>query len=525
MASKLLDQYGRPVEDALLREEIASAQIAGLRTVWQDPVATTLMPSTLAALLHDAELGEATAYLTLAEEMEEREPHYSSVMRVRKLAVSSLPVAIESPSDDPEDVKITDEVRELFARPSAGELISDLLDAIGKGYSVCEIMWERSLSRWEPREYIWRDPRFFRFDRVEGRELRMLTLNAPPAAADDLHAMLDPASVPLAPYKFVVHRPRMKSGLQIRGGLARLAAASYLCKSFTLRDWMAFAEVYGMPLRIGKYGPQATDKDIRTLINAVANLGTDAAAVIPQSMTLELVAAASSAGGEALFEKLATWLDHQTSKAVLGQTMTSDSGHSSGLAQAKVHDEVRNDIRADDAVKLATTLDRDLIRAYVDLNHGPRKRYPSASFSIEEPEDLVSLAKALPPFLDRGLKVEASAIRDKFKLAEPAPDAELLTAASSPAPAPAGNRLALHRSGPAADQLDEMEDEALDGWQKLADPVLEPVKALVQRARSMKELKAGLAQLAGQLDTSALADQLARYMFEAHMLGDATDQD
>ena len=68
--------------------------------------------------------------------------------------------------------------------------------------------------------------------------------------------------------------------------------------------------------------------------------------------------------------RLAEWLDRQTSKAVLGQTMTTDDG--SSQAQATVHNEVRHDILKSDARQLANTLNRDLIQPYVDLNFGPQ---------------------------------------------------------------------------------------------------------------------------------------------------------
>ena len=43
-----------------------------------------------------------------------------------------------------------------------------------------------------------------------------------------------------------------------------------------------------------------------------------------------------------------------------------------------MHDEVRGDILRSDARQLADTLNRDLVRPFIDLNHGPRERdkYP-----------------------------------------------------------------------------------------------------------------------------------------------------
>ena len=31
----------------------------------------------------------------------------------------------------------------------------------------------------------------------------------------------------------------------------------YLLKNYHLKDWVSFAEIYGLPLRLGKYAPGA----------------------------------------------------------------------------------------------------------------------------------------------------------------------------------------------------------------------------------------------------------------------------
>ena len=62
-----------------------------------------------------------------------------------------------------------------------------------------------------------------------------------------------------------------------------------------------------------------------------------------------------------LYERLARYCDEQISKAVLGQTLTSDSGGGS-YAQSKTHNEVRHDLTVADCKALASTLRRDLIR-------------------------------------------------------------------------------------------------------------------------------------------------------------------
>jgi len=404
MAALLYGPDGRPVKTQELTREVAAPSLTGIRNVWHESVSTGLTPRKLAGMLRLAREGDITGYLTLAEEMEEREAHYRAVLSTRKLALAGLePVVRAANEDDQKAVTITADVRDLVESPAFSDLIFDLTDALAKGYSVVEIDWRTGSDRWTPRRYLWRDPRFFKFDEVTGSILRVLD--------DD-----DETGMPLPPYKFLTFIPKFKSGVPIRGGLAMLAAWSYVFKSYAVKDWLAFVEAYGLPLRLGKYGPGSSQDDIDTLVQAVANIGTDSAAVIPESMKIEFVKG-SAPGGDRIFTALVTWIDQQVSKAVLGQTMTTDSGSSE--AQSRVHDEVRKDILRSDARQLATVINRDLVRPYVDLNYGPQKHYPVFALPVNEKEDTAGLVANVAQLLPAGLSVSTAEMRSKLGLREP----------------------------------------------------------------------------------------------------------
>lgn len=526
----LLDAYGRPVQVRALTQEQAAPSLTSVRNVWQASVANGLTPTRVASMIAAMEANDPLDYLTVAEEMEERDLHYASVLRTRKLAVAGLGLVVEAPTDKRADVKITDFVTEVLSGPEVKPMLIDLLDGLGKGFSVCEIMWDRTSARWVPEEYKWRDPRFFQFDREQGAELR---LRDNENTSDGL---------PLQPYKFIQHRPRLKTGLTIRSGLARLALVMYLIKSYTVKDWLAFVEVFGMPLRLGKFAEGASQDQKEQLLRAVANLGTDAAAIIPSAMEIEFVE--SKVGTNIPFEALAEWCDAQVSKGVLGQTATTQ-GTPGRLGSDDAQHEVREDIRDHDAEQLCATLMRDLVRPLVDLNFGPKegRLYPRLCLREEESEDLKLLSEALVPFIDRGLRVEASVIRDKFGIAEPAEGAEVLSAkASAPAfgadgtgdptgngeePAPVdpeqARRLMLAREA-AEDEIDSVTASVVKDWRKVLGPLLDPVLELVRTAQSYDELQERLAELTDTLPVETFVQSLATATFEARGLGDATDK-
>lgn len=117
--SKIVDQYGRPIQYDKLTEELAAARTTGIRQVWHQSVASGLTPGRLAAILQGAAEGNAHDYLTLAEEMEERDLHYASVLGTRKLAISGLAIRVEAASDDAEDVRRADQLKEIVDSPSS----------------------------------------------------------------------------------------------------------------------------------------------------------------------------------------------------------------------------------------------------------------------------------------------------------------------------------------------------------------------------------------------------------------------
>ncbi|HAN6512587.1 TPA: DUF935 family protein, partial [Escherichia coli] len=199
-------------------------------------IASGLNPGRLAGILRNAADGITRDFFILAEEMEERDLHYASVLRTRKLTVAGIEPVVVAASDDDADVQLADAIRALMEAPQIPELMFDLLDGLGKGVAVCEILWNTHKNHWMPRDYEWVDPRFLKAEKTTLRQFRLLTDDEP----------VD--GVPLTPGKFIVHQPRLKSGLPLRNGLARLVAVMYMLKSFTVRDWWAFAEKFGIPV-------------------------------------------------------------------------------------------------------------------------------------------------------------------------------------------------------------------------------------------------------------------------------------
>jgi phage gp29-like protein len=547
---ELIDANGNPLfkktanAAASLAMEQARASLTGVRQAWgHESVVAGMTPVRLASIMRRANTGDAHDYLVLAEEMEEREPHYASVLATRKLAVRGLRPVVEAASDDARDVEIAEAVRESITEDEIfDDLLAGMLDGLAKGYGVVEIMWDTGGKVWKPKAFLERDPKWFVFDRETGRKLRLIDVTNPTDG------------IALDPSKYGVHIPKLKAGLPVRGGLARLAAWSFLFKNYSVKDWAAFSETYGQPLRLGKYDKSATPEDVDTLYQAVAMIGTDCAAVVPAAMQIEFVNGQGVAGsGADIYEKFARFLDSQVSKAVLGQTMTADDGASK--SQAMVHDGVRGDLRDADAKSLARSIRGQVIAPFVGFNWGPSARLPKLSFVADEAVDLTARSTALSVFVDRGLRVKASQIRAEFDLDEPDDDDEVLVplrsgtppqAASLTAP-PEGKQVttpaaaakatnsfdpaawaamakATHRATPVSqDAIDLLQAKLDSGWEEVLEPMVSPVVQLAVTAGSFEAFQVGLEAALRDADPGELARALGPMLFKARGLGDASD--
>ncbi|EKO3919744.1 DUF935 domain-containing protein [Vibrio metschnikovii] len=516
--TQIVDVNGQPLkaDKTLLSEDIAKAYTTSVRNPRPASVASTLNPLRLAGLLRSVVDGNNPQdYMTLAEEMEERDLHYAAQLRTRKLAVAAIEPTVEPASDEQVDLDMADRVRDIMAEDQIPELFFDLLDGLGKGLAVVQVLWDTKQTPWKPQDYKWVDPRYLRADQDTLEDILLISDSAP-------------SGEPLEPYKFMVHTPRSKSGIVWRNGLARLVAVMYMLKSFTVRDWWAFAEVFGIPVRVGKYGPNASTEDISTLVNAIGRIASDAGAVIPESMKLELIETAKGNGGNTLFENMARWCDEQTSKAVLGQTMTADNG--SSQSQANVHNEVRMDIAKWDARQLEACVNEYLVKPYVILNWGVQERYPKVRIRVPEPEDLKMLVDSLKPMIESGMRVSASEVREKFGLREPTDDEDVLMPASAvlaqnlPATNRGKSKVAINRISKTAEaEMNDLTDEAMSDWEEVAEDFMNPIIELANASDSYETFLEKLPELQETLGADVFVEQMAQYMFQMRGYGDAKD--
>lgn len=531
--STIVDSTGQPYVVDDFGREIAGPTVSGVRRHPSIELMRGITPQRLAAILHQARAGIPEAYFELAEEMEERDPHYASVLGTRKRAVAQLAVKVDAASSSAKDVEIADALRKWASRKRLQAELFDLLDGVGKGMSVSEIVWDTSRTPWMPARLCYRPMSWFRFDPIE-RETPRLRVDGNPAGDE------------LRPGKWIVHRHPAKSGLSVRSGLAFICAWSVMFTTFSVADWIAFADVYGQPFRLGKYPPGTDATARRTLMHAVSMMGADAAAIVPDTMTMEIVQAAKSDG--AMFASLANYFNRLKSKAVLGQEATTEA-IAGGHAVSKEQNEVRGDIRDADAVLVSDTLQEQLAKPWTEINYGPDVDPPIVSLDFEAPEDVKATLDGAFGIADRGGRVQVKQLRDKLGLIEPGRADEVLTPRATPiggsdgtgATAQSASRrsilvatrvtkegmAAAAHAASAARRQAEVQDELLVALEDAGQPVihgwLDQIRVAVAEASSLEDLAARLLQLYPKLETGDLTTVIGQAMALANVSGQDLD--
>ncbi|ACF01895.1 protein of unknown function DUF935 [Rhodopseudomonas palustris TIE-1] len=524
---------GQPIRREVLTASVAGPTVTGVRSPFGAYPADGLNPRRLASILREADQGDPISYFELAEQIEERDPHYLGVLSTRKRSVSQLDITVESADDTPEGKSIADMVEAWLRRDELQFELFDILDAIGKGWSQTEIIWDTSEGQWQPKRLEWRDPRWFRPDQRDG-VTPLLRIDAGDAFAQGL----PPAGpngggyAPLPPFKFISAVIRAKSGLPVRSGLARLACWSWMFKAFTQRDWAVFTQTFGQPVRVGKYPAGSSEKDKDTLFRAVANIAGDCAAIIPESMLIEFIESANVGSSHQLYKERADWLDQQMSKAVLGQTATTDA-IAGGHAVGQEHRQVQEDIETADAKALAAIINRDLVQSWVQLEHGPQKVYPRLRIGRPESKNVTQILDGISRGVPMGMAVEKSYMNDLLGIPVPSPGAdgrmpELLTPSASASPfgsmfpsaspqqrALAAAEMIMHD---VRDPIAVLSDQAARLCAPGSDALVDEVRGVIETSTSLQQVQEKLRAL----KPGAAEAQMAGLMRMARVIANLT---
>ncbi|MDZ7831639.1 MAG: DUF935 family protein [Desulfobacterales bacterium] len=519
----ILDQFGREIKQRKTPEQ-DSLPAAVMYGTDRDYVTSGLTPEALASMLRQADAGDMAQQAELFDQIHEKDGHLQGEISKRHNVILDADFTLTPTDDSARAQQVADFVQEnVFDRTDWEDTLVTLQEAVGNGFSAVEVQWDVSSGMAIPTEFEFVQRKRFIFTDTRGYVTQI------PRLISDEELM----GGEIPPWKLMMHVYGGKSGNATRSGIYRVCSWMWLIKNYSIKDWIIFAEVYGMPLRIGKYDPGASKDDKSALINAIRSIGTDAAGVISKATEIEFIETNRGKDTGELYRQLAAFGNKEMSKAILGGTLTADIGDKGSYAAANVHNDVRTDLIRADARAIAATVRHQLIRPVVGFNFGWDTDVPLFSAKWTEPEDFVAKAEYLDKVTAK-VSVPARWYREQFQIPEPEKGEEVVGGPPQAVPPPvsAKHRPVISRRGSdgkslyaAADANDDKDiadiyaDRLGDAAANAGEKLLEPIRQLVANANSLAEIRDGLFELYPNMDAQAFSDVMAEAMLAAQLAG------
>ena len=459
-----------------------------------------------------------------------RDPHAASVLQTRYLAVvgkewSVTPAEsgsrIGRPTKETQEQKIAQFVEQVLCGCNFDQMRMELLQGILYGYYGTEIMWTINDGSVVIDRFLGKHARRFCFDMQ--RVPRLLT----PAS------MITGEELP--DKKFLIWQYG-DSDNPYGKGLGQKLWWMIWFKKNGIKFWVTFMEKFGMPTPVGKYPPQAKEQRAK-LLEAIDAIRTETGIVIPDTMAIEFLEASRS--GDGSYAAACEYFDMQISKAVLGQTLTTEVGSAGSYAASQTHNDVRQDIIEADADLLDAYLNKMLIPWIVDYNFPGVIVYPKFVTNAGAKPDLEARSRIDGLLLDKGLPITKSYFYETYGVPEPEegeevversmPQLSLPIPGEEPAFAESKKKAFSRPNEPDVKAQQAVIDGLILETIKQGKPKFElmtaPIFNLVGSSESLEQVRDSLYGLYDVIDADRLQDLILQAKLTATLYGRAVVQD
>ena len=429
--------------------------------------------------------------------------HLDAVKNKRFASITSRAWTIDGSKGDQKKAKF---VEEYLWNIDLRNVISQMLEAIGFGYAVHEIVWNTVQTDLGtlilPTAIKDRKQEWFKFD---SDSKLLLQTN-------------DGSRREMPERKFLVTRNRPTTANPYGNAVYSRCFWPLAFKKGGLKFWMLFVEKYGMPKAIGKVPPTATEKEQQNFLKMLAGLVRDAVAVIPQTGSVELLEAGSANANP--HKAIVDWADQAMSKAWLGETLTTEQTSSGGTqAMATVHNDVRADLALDDAAMIESSINQ-LIRWIYEINWPNEKEIPWMNIIL--PEDLQEARLNRDIKLTQlGVKFNAQYITDVYGIDEKYFEMTEVQ--------PQGGMFAEHDNdchcfaeGSVKTKIEKMiQDLSAEDLQEQIEELAKPIIDLAEHCGNYEQFEEELYKILPNLSSKKMDDAVTKCLLLSEMQGRA----
>ncbi len=424
---------GRP--PAMDKQLLGVPAVIGLYDRWSDYPSKGLTPEKVAQIVLEADQGNAFHQGELFEEMMEKGGHLFSLFQTRRLKVESRSYNIIPGSSEPADIKIAEEVSDMFKRIRGyHHSVGEFLDAVPYGYSLNQINWVVRGSRYEIDSFRHIHPKRARFGKLsdpnsDPEEYRILiepqNLNKfePFVPQEEIQNALTNGiwidSDPIFRQRFLVVTSHARTGHPARTSLLRTLLFPYLFSNYNWKWWVQFAERM-LGIILGKYDTNEPDQK-EFLEQALRKLAYDSTAVVSKDTVIEFAEWAQKAQSSEVYDKLKDAVEGEMSEIVLGHTSASRSTPGR-LGNEEGAREVKQELIEADATSLDECITDQVVVPFVNLNFGPQENYPYYETDISQSPNLLDEITLDQGIQKMGFPVTKKYVSEKYSRPLPNPD-------------------------------------------------------------------------------------------------------
>lgn len=356
-------------------------------------------PAQVKAILRRADQGWFGEAILMYYKMRKSDPDLGAVTFKRDLVGRRTEQSIEPYDDSSQSEAVAEYVKEVFTNMAGvNDCIFDLMSGNYDGFAAQEIEWFKEGERWIPIAVHNTNPDDWRWHDGSGSSADITSeLNIVDGYTGGtigttkgmglLYRDLNGVWHPTPQDKFVIVTPDTKMQMSLRGQM-RSVAGVWTTKQIIQIAWDSYVELCGIPKTIITVPDEWTgDKDsakMKALIDGFSLMGQEGYAVISELIRYEI---AGEAKDTQIHQRDLEYKQRQYSKAILGQTLTTDVTGSTGtLSTAEVHLEVENDIKEADLTVIEQALNDQLVEPIVRLGMGPEVPCPTLHLKLRNRE-------------------------------------------------------------------------------------------------------------------------------------------
>ena len=396
-------------------------------------------------------------------------------------------------------------IKDMMSGLNVYQINTDMLDAPFYGMSPVEIIWKSGQSisnqqsstinhKWLPGRIIGKPPEWFMFDPENNLRFKSI---------DD---MIEGEEIP--EYKFLL--PRHHASYQNPYGERVLSRCFWpiTFKKGGFKFWSIFTEKFGMPWIIGKVPRSTNDTERSALLTNLTSMVQDAVAVINDDESVEITEASGKKASADIYEKLIEAGNKEVSKAILGQTASTE-GTPGKLGDEHAQIATKEDIIDSDKQMICSAWNQ-LFRWITELNFTGAN---PPEFVFYEEEDLRKVRSERDTELsNQGVRFTKTYYQRTYNLEKD--DFEIGVPL-----APAGETKKVEFTEGDADihAADILTKKALADAS--IDDLIEPAKKLLTQVNSLTEFRDGLVEIYADMDDTQIGNLMQQAFALAELSG------